>query len=100
MTYLPVGSTWTASSRVSTLTPSHVMSSLVHLVTQLMSTVYVCVGSLENSSQVQVTGLRTRPSMGDDHLSRGGWGGGPAERTRQSGTGDWPGGGRFSTSPR
>src|SRR5690348_1477378 len=74
------------------------MSSLVHLVTQLMSTVYVWVGSFVKSAQLQVTGLRTSPSMVNDHLSSGVWGVGPADRTGQSVTRYCPGGRRLSTS--
>src|SRR5260370_23942833 len=98
MTYLPAGSTCTASSSVSTLTPSHLVSSLVHFVTQLMSVVYVWVGSFRNSCQPQVTGDFTRPSMVNDHRSSGVCGVGPAERTGKSVTKYWPGGRRSSTS--
>src|SRR3981081_160500 len=98
MTYLPSASTWTASSSVSTLTPSHLVSSLVHLGTHLMSTVQVCVESFWKSVQLQVNGLRTSPSIVNDHLSSGVWGVGPAESTGKSVTRYCPGGRRVSTS--
>src|SRR6266851_8434811 len=98
MTYRAIGSAWTAASSVSTLTPSHLVSSLVHFVTQLMSTVYVSVASFLNASQLQLTGDFTSPSMVNDHWSSGVWGVGPAESTGKSVTRYCPGGRRSSTS--
>src|SRR2546423_9792194 len=86
------GSIETAWNRVSTLTPCHFMSSFVHLVTQLMSTRYVFDGSLRNSSQLQLTGCRTNPSMVKRHWSSRIRGVGPADSTGQSSTRYWPGG--------
>src|SRR5438093_6462817 len=57
------GSSSTCSSRLSTLTPSQRVSSFVHFVTQLMSTVHERRGRAWNCVHVQVTGSRTRPSM-------------------------------------
>src|ERR1700736_5122308 len=98
MTKRPIGSTWTASSSVSMLTPSHLVSSLVHFVTQLMSTVYVSVASFLNASQLQLTGDFTSPAVGNDHWAGGVWGVGPAESPGKSVTGYCPGGRRSSTS--
>src|SRR3989441_9108741 len=86
------GSSETAWNGVSTLTPCHFMSSFVHLVTQLMSTTYVFDGSLRNSSQLQLTGCRTNPSMVKRHWSSRIRGVGPDDSTGQSSTRYWPGG--------
>ena len=75
----------TSSSRVSTETPVHVVSSLDHFVTQWMSTVKVCAGSARNSSHDQETGSSTAPWMVRLHSSSGVCGVGPAERTGKSG---------------
>ena len=60
------------------------MSSFVHFVTQLMSTVHSRVGSARKASHVQRTGSRTRPSMENDQLSSGVRGVGPADSTGKS----------------
>src|ERR1700675_3227371 len=74
------------------------MSSLVHLVTQLMSTVYVCLGSARNWSQVQCPGVPTRPSMVRLHWSSLVRGVGPADSTGKSLTRYCPGGTRLARS--
>src|SRR5690348_16146082 len=80
------------------VTPFHFVSSLVHLVTQLISTVTVSVGSCWNADQLHETGDLTRPSIRNDHRSSSVCGVGPAESTGKSVTRYCPGGKRFSTS--
>src|SRR5919197_6451148 len=98
MRNLAWGSRSTCSNRVSRLTPSQRVSSLVHLVTQWMSTTKVCEGSLRNSSQVQVTGSDTSPSIVKVQRSSGVRGVGPAESTGKSVTTYWPGGTRLGSA--
>ena len=74
------------------------MSSFVHFVTQLMSTVQSRAGRARNSSQVQLTGSRTRPSIENDQRSSGVRGVGPADRTGKSVVRYWPGGIREAMS--
>ena len=57
------------ASRVSTLTPANVVSSLDQVVTQWMSPKYVDPGSAWISRQVQVVGDSTRPSTVIVHRS-------------------------------
>src|SRR5437763_9531016 len=96
--YSAAGSRSTCSNSVSTLTPVQCVSSLVHFVTQWMSTTKDCAGSLRKSSHVHVMGSRTRPSTVNVQRSRGVWGVGPAERTGKSRTTCWPGGTRCGAS--
>src|SRR5436853_6416725 len=84
----------TASNRVSSDTPFHVVSSFDHLVTQWMSLVTVSEGSAWSSFQVQRFGSSISPSMVKVHSSRLTRGVGPADRTGKSVTTYWPGGTR------
>src|SRR3984893_19237070 len=92
----------TCSRMVSTVTPVHKVSSLVHLVTQWMSTVKLSLGSLRNSSQVHRLGSSTSPTIDNVHSDSDTFGVGPAERTGKSSTTCWPGGTRalLATSRR
>ncbi len=99
MTNAASGLSTTASSRVSTLTPRQRMSSFVHFVTQLMSTVQSRASRARNSSHVHVTGDSTRPSIDRDQRSSGVRGVGPAERTGKSRVRYWPVGVRDRASP-
>src|SRR5216684_2707131 len=93
MTYLAtLGSYSTWCSKVSTETPSQWVSNLVHLVTQLMSTVGVSWGRASNSCQVQRFGSFTCPSIEKSHRSRGVCGVGPAESTGKPRSRYCPGG--------
>src|SRR5918993_891238 len=74
------------SSSVSTETPSHLVPSLDHLVTQWMSFVISSEGSRLNSSQVHLLGSSISPSMEKTHFSSGVWGVGPAESTGKPST--------------
>src|SRR5216684_5273239 len=99
MTYLAtLGSYSTWCSKVSTETPSQWVSNLVHLVTQLMSTVGVSWGRASNSCQVQRFGSFTCPSIEKSHRSRGVCGVGPAESTGKPRSRYCPGGSRPATS--
>src|SRR5215213_8568402 len=82
----------TPSSKVSTETPSHLVSSFDHLVTQWISLVISSEGSCVNSSQVQRLGSSTSPTIEKSHSSSGVWGVGPAERTGKPSSRYWPGG--------
>src|SRR5919199_1705363 len=82
----------TPSSKVSTETPSHLVSSLDHLVTQWMSLVISSEGSWLNSSHVHLLGSSTSPTMEKSHSSSGVCGVGPAERTGKPSSRYWPGG--------
>src|ERR671914_22121 len=82
----------TPSSRVSTETPSQLVPSLDHLVTQWMSVVICSEGSALNSSQLHFLGSSTSPTMEKSHSSRGVRGVGPAERTGKPSSRYCPGG--------
>src|SRR5258708_15317500 len=82
------------SSRVSTDTLLHFVSSFDHLVTQWMSTVISSCGSAWNCSHVQLRGWSISPSMVSIQRSSGMRGVGPAESTGKSLTTCWPGGTR------
>src|SRR5919199_2121184 len=82
----------TPSSSVSTETPSHLVPSFDHLVTQWMSLVISSEGSRLNSSHVHLLGSSTSPTMEKSHSSRGVRGVGPAERTGKPSSRYWPGG--------
>src|SRR6266852_6432209 len=100
MTYFAtLGSYSTCCSKVSTETPSQWVSNLVHLVTQLMSTVGVSCGRASSSSQVQRFGSFTFPPIEKSHRSRGVCGVGPAESTGKPRSRYCPGGSRPATSP-
>src|SRR5919202_3483004 len=86
----------TPSSKVSTETPSHLVSSLDHLVTQWMSLVISSEGSPINSSHVQRLGSSISPTMEKSHSSRGVRGVGPAESTGKPSTRYCPGGSAVS----
>src|SRR6185312_10898131 len=81
-------------SRVSIATPDHMVSSLVHLVTQWMSTLTSSCGSCASSSQLHDFGASTVPRIVKVHLSSGVCGVGPADRTGKSFVTYWPGGTR------
>src|SRR2546428_8167743 len=99
MTYRATfGSYSTCCSKVSTETPSQWVSNLVHLVTQLMSTVGLSWGRASISSQVQRFGSFTFPTIEKSHRSRGVCGVGPAESTGKPRSRYWPGGSRPATS--
>src|SRR5918997_4084905 len=82
----------TSSSRVSTETPSQLVPSFDHLVTQWMSRVISSDGSARNSSHVHLFGSPTSPTTEKSHSSSGARGVGPAERTGNPSTRYWPGG--------
>src|SRR3989442_10035767 len=84
----------TPSIRVSTDTPVHPVSNFDHFVTQWMSLVTCSVGSLRNSSHVQLRGLSISPSMTKLHSATGMRGVGPADNTGKSFTRYCPGGSR------
>src|SRR5690606_32702201 len=81
-----------SASSTSRDTPSHVVSSLDHLVTQWMSTVTFSDGSDWNSSKFQVLAVPSRSLAVNDHVSRGMRGVGPADSTGKSAVTYWPGG--------
>src|SRR5215207_7185988 len=82
----------TSSSRVSTETPSHLVPSFDHLVTQWMSLVISSEGSSLNSSHTHVFGSSTSPTIEKSHSSSGVRGVGPAESTGNPSTRYCPGG--------
>src|ERR671921_1857985 len=82
----------TSSRSVSTETPSHLVPSLDHLVTQWMSFVISSEGSCLNSSHVHLFGSSISPTMEKSHSSRGVRGVGPAERTGKPSSRYCPGG--------
>src|SRR5260370_38772548 len=84
----------TPSRIVSTDTPFHRVSSLVHLVTQWMSLVTSSAGSLRNSSQVHFLGWSISPSTTNVHSDSATRGVGPADKTGKSFTTYCPGGTR------
>src|SRR5215217_9140118 len=88
------------SSSVSTETPSHLVSSFDHLVTQWMSRVISSEGRARNSSHVHLFGSSTSPPTEKSHSSSGVRGVGPAERTGKPSTRYWPGGKRSSVCLR
>src|ERR671927_25654 len=90
MTYSAAVST--PSSNVSMETPSHLVPSFDHLVTQWMSRVISSEGSCLNSSHVHLLGSSTSPVIEKSHCSIGVRGVGPAERTGKPSTRYWPGG--------
>src|SRR6266404_562573 len=92
MTYSAAVST--PSIKVSTDTPVHPVSNLDHFVTQWMSLVTCSVGSLRNSSHVQLLGLSISPSMTKLHSATGMRGVGAADNTGMSLTTYCPGGSR------
>src|SRR5918994_5392628 len=86
----------TPSSKVSTETPSHLVPSFDHLVTQWISVVISSEGSSLNSSHLHLLGSSTSPSTEKSHCSRGVWGVGPAERTGKPSSRYCPGGSAVS----
>src|SRR5215203_6557979 len=82
----------TSSSRVSTETPSQLVPSFDHLVTQWMSVVISSEASARNSSQVHFLGSSTSPTIERSHSSREVRGVGPAESTGNPSTRYCPGG--------
>src|ERR687898_2145661 len=86
----------TPSRRVSTETPSHLVPSFDHLVTQWISVVISSEGSSLNSSHLLLLGSSTSPSTEKSHCSRGVWGVGPAERTGKPSSRYCPGGSAVS----
>src|SRR5258708_13101499 len=78
--------------------PCQWVSSLVHLVTQLMSTVGISWGRASSSSQVQRFGSLTLPRIEKSHLSRGVCGVGPADSTGKRRSRYCPGGIRSARS--
>src|SRR5215211_6772420 len=82
----------TSSRSVSTETPSHLVPSFDHLVTQWMSVVISSEGSSLNSSHTHVFGSSTSPTMEKSHSSSGVRGVGPAESTGNPSTRYCPGG--------
>src|SRR5438105_2562179 len=100
MTYLAtLGSYSTCCSKVSTETPSQWVSNLVHLVTQLISTVGVSWGRASSCCQVQRFGSFTFPPIEKSHRSRGVCGVGPAESTGKPRSRYCPGGSRPAALP-
>src|SRR5918992_3824154 len=86
----------TPSSRVSTETPSQLVPSFDHLVTQWISFVTSSEGSCLNSSQVHLLGSSISPTMEKSHSSSGVWGVGPAESTGKPSSRYCPGGSAVS----
>src|SRR5215204_546658 len=82
----------TSSSRVSTETPSQLVPSFDHLVTQWMSVVISSEGSSLNSSHAHLFSSSTSPTMEKSHSSSGVRGVGPAESTGNPSTRYCPGG--------
>src|SRR5215471_17475513 len=82
------------SNNVSTETPSHTLSNLLHFVTQWISRVIVSLGSLRNSSQVHRLGSSTSPVIEKVQAVSGVLGVGPADKTGKSPTTYCPGGTR------
>ena len=80
------------------VTPSQTVPSLLHLVTQWMSTVSSVRGSAWNSSQVHSPRSDPPSCKVRVHLSRGVCGVGPALSTGKSSVTYWPGGSRFSSA--
>src|ERR671911_3171149 len=77
-------------------TPSHLVPSFDHLVTQWMSLVISSEGSWLNSSQVHLLGSSTSPTMEKSHSSIGVRGVGPAESTGKPSSRYCPGGSAVS----
>src|SRR3712207_6505753 len=77
-------------------TPSHLVPSFDHLVTQCMSVVISSEGSCLNSSQVHLLGSSTSPTMEKSHSSSGVRGVGPAESTGKPSSRYCPGGSAVS----
>src|ERR1700722_11936875 len=96
MTYPASCSTW--SSRVSTETPRHSVSSFDHRVTQWMSTVTVSAGSSWNSCQLQDFSVAPPWRTEKVHSASGVCGVGPADSTGNPSVTYCPGGTR-SASP-
>src|SRR5215207_3620983 len=86
----------TSSSKVSTETPSQLVPSFDHLVTQWISFVISSEGSCLNSSQVHLLGSSISPTMEKSNSSSGVRGVGPAERTGKPSSKYWPGGSAVS----
>src|ERR687894_3240661 len=86
----------TSSRSVSTETPSHLVPSFDHLVTQWMSFVIFSEGSWLNSSQVHLLGSSISPTMEKSPSSRGVRGVGPAESTGKPSSRYCPGGSAVS----
>src|SRR5215208_4140665 len=86
----------TPSSNVSMETPSHLVPSFDHLVTQWMSFVISSEGSWLNSSQVHLLGSSISPPMEKSHSSIGVRGVGPAESTGKTSSRYCPGGSAVS----
>src|SRR5918995_111504 len=86
----------TPSRRVSTETPSHLVPSFDHLVTQWISLVISSEGSSLHSSQVHLLGSSTSPTMEKSHSSSGVRGVGPAESTGKPSSRYCPGGSAVS----
>jgi hypothetical protein len=80
------------------VTPSQTVPSLLHLVTQWMSTVTSVRGSAWNSSQVHLAESDPLSRRLSVHLSSSVSGVGPALRTGKSSVRYWPGGIRFRSS--
>src|SRR5918997_2636674 len=87
-----------AFSRASTVTPSHSVSSLLHLVTQWMSTVMRVFGSAWNSAQDHLAS--SEPPCWRAKLQSSGRvrGVGPADSTGKSAVTCWPGGTRAAAA--
>src|SRR3712207_3401383 len=73
-------------------TPSHLVPSFDHLVTQWMSLVICSEGSCLNSSHVHLFGSSISPTIEKSHSSRGVRGVGPAESTGKPSSRYCPGG--------
>src|SRR5919107_40219 len=86
----------TPSSNASTETPSHLVPSFDHLVTQWISLVISSEGSCLNSSQVHRLGSSISPTTERSHSSSGVRGVGPAESTGKPSSRYCPGGSAVS----
>src|SRR5688572_5024261 len=83
-----------SASSVSTETPSQIVSSLDHLVTQWMSALMATCGSAWNSSELHRATGPSAPRRTKSQLVSGVRGVGPADSTGKSGVSYWPGGSR------
>lgn len=80
------------------MTPSQTVPSLLHLVTQWMSTVILVCGSAWNASQLHFPARDPPSCRARVHFSSGVRGVGPALRTGKSSVTYWPGGTRFPSA--
>src|SRR5215813_8605999 len=90
----------TSLNNVSSDTPSQVVPSFVHRVTQWISTVMVSVGKSRNDFQFHRRSTSVPSSIVNSHLSSATCGVGPADKTGKSLVKYWPGGSFTSAAAR